>query len=99
MKDSKAPIIVVLAIIILFLVAFIGFQTLRNNIAFTQQQIYEKGVRDGQLLEQRNTLNAVIQYGYYVIPVVDENNETQQVALGLVQQGPAAGGEQIPSVN
>jgi|TARA_B100001971_G_C17890357_1_gene382675 hypothetical protein len=85
MSNHKNTVIVSLVIVIIVLVAFIGFQALRSNLIAQQQSIFNTGVQQGQLLEQRNILEGIIQTGSYTIPVIDENNETQQVILGIVQ--------------
>ena len=87
-KDTKSIVILVLVVVIVFLVAFIGFQALRANLVAQQQSIFNSGVQQGQLLEQRNIINGIIAQGTYTIPVIDENNETQNVVLGVVQQQP-----------
>ncbi len=89
MKDQKTGIIVFLAVIIVLLLLFIGFQTIRSRVLASQQNMYLKGMRDGQLLQQRDIVNNIITYGYHIIPVLDENNQTRNVALGVLQQQPA----------
>tara|TARA_Y100000310_G_scaffold341625_1_gene441395 strand:- start:2039 stop:2323 length:285 start_codon:yes stop_codon:yes gene_type:complete len=86
MKNQKNNVIFFLVAIIIILVLFIGVQTLRSRIASQQEAVYLQGAKDGQLLEQRNIINGIITYGYHVINVIDENNETQQIALGIMQQ-------------
>tara|TARA_Y100000310_G_C20361850_1_gene659365 strand:- start:280 stop:558 length:279 start_codon:yes stop_codon:yes gene_type:complete len=86
MAEKKNAIILGLVIVIVVLVAFIGFQGLRSNLIAQQQAAFNTGVQQGQLLEQRNIIESIIQTGTYVIPVIDENNQTQQVVLGVVQQ-------------
>ena len=81
--DKKSTIIVVLCALVILLIFYIG------AIKFNKMQelAFQQGLRQGQLLEQRNAISQIQASGIYTIAVINENNETQIIRLGLVQQG------------
>ncbi|MDA1196728.1 MAG: hypothetical protein O2779_02060 [Nanoarchaeota archaeon] len=90
MKDKKTILIILLTSVIIILISVMGWNAFTAGIASAREQVYLKGTQDGRLLEQRDVLTSVIRQGYYTIPIVDENNQTQQVVLGILQQDPNA---------
>jgi hypothetical protein len=61
--DYKSHVIVVLCIVVLLLLLFIGYQALRMSFIAQQQSLYNQGVQQGQLLEQRNIVTSIINAG------------------------------------
>lgn len=97
MKDKKTLLIWALAALVILLAGFILYQRVSFSLQQQVQQAYAQGIRDGQLLEQRNVINGIIASGVYNIPIVDQDNRTQTVSLGVVsapqqssQKAPAA---------
>tara|TARA_Y100000310_G_scaffold314171_1_gene363284 strand:+ start:41 stop:316 length:276 start_codon:yes stop_codon:yes gene_type:complete len=88
MKDKKTILIILLTAVIVILVAVMGWNAFTAGIASAREQVYTQGLQDGRLLEQRDILSSIIQQGIYIIPVIDENNQSQQVALGVIQPDP-----------
>ena len=82
--DKKSIVIIVLVILVLILLGYIMISKFREG----QELIFQEGLRQGQLLEQRNIIAQIQASGVYVIPVINENNETINIRLGLIQQEP-----------
>tara|TARA_Y100000310_G_C20448324_1_gene699500 strand:- start:260 stop:535 length:276 start_codon:yes stop_codon:yes gene_type:complete len=85
MKDKKTALIIVLVAVIVVLIGIMGWNSFTAGIEAAREQVYAQGIQDGRLIEQRDILTSVVQQGFYVIPVVDENNQTQEIALGVLQ--------------
>lgn len=86
MGDGKNYLIVVLILIIVALGVYIGISKYNQKQAALQQAIYEKGLQDGQLYEQRNVIMQLQSQGFYSLSFLDEQNETQTIYLSLIQQ-------------
>ncbi|MBI2140008.1 hypothetical protein HYU14_03725 [Candidatus Woesearchaeota archaeon] len=84
-RDRKTHIIWALSLLVFLLLGFIGVQSFLRRVEQQRQQSYLDGVRYGQLLEQRAIVSSLFAAGYYLIPVVDENNQSQNIAVGLIQ--------------
>tara|TARA_Y100000310_G_C20124559_1_gene553030 strand:- start:140 stop:421 length:282 start_codon:yes stop_codon:yes gene_type:complete len=84
MKDKKTTVIIVLAVVVVLLLVFIGYSSFKDAIVRDRDLVYAQGLQDGRLSEQRDILSGVFAQGFYIIPVVDEQNQTQQVALGVI---------------
>ncbi len=84
MKDARNVAIVVLIAVVIFLLFLSGFLYFGNRLRDAREASYVQGMQDGRLLEQRNIINGILANGYYAIPVIDDQNKTQQVLLGIV---------------
>ena len=84
MKDARDVAIVVLIATVVILVFVGGFLFFGNKMRDARESSYVQGVQDGRLLEQRNIINGILANGFYAVPVIDEQNKTQQVLLGMV---------------
>lgn len=84
--DGKNWLIIVLIIVVVGLGSYIGFTKYQQKLLAEKQIIYNQGLSDGQLIEQRNILLNLQSNGFYSISFYDENNETQTIRLGLIQQ-------------
>ena len=85
--DHKNKVILGLSFVVLVLLMYMGATTYNNK----QVSIYNQGVQDGALLQQRNMLQTVQTTGFYSVNVVDETGNPLRVVLAPVQpqQAPA----------
>ena len=104
MKDRKTLLIVALSVIVVLLIVYIGYSAFQSAIINDRQLVYNQGISDGRLLEQRDIITGILSSGFYAVPVVDENNQTQSVALGIIppeqfapQTAPASSGTSVRS--
>ncbi|MBI2137975.1 hypothetical protein HYU13_00145 [Candidatus Woesearchaeota archaeon] len=84
MKDKKTLLIWALLVVVILLAGFIFYQRISFSLQQKVQQAYSQGIRDGQLLEQRNVINGILASGAYTIPIIDQENRTQTISLGIV---------------
>jgi flagellar basal body-associated protein FliL len=84
MKDKKTVLIIVLSVLVVLLVGYIGYAAFQAARLNDQQLVYNQGLSDGRLLEQRDIITGILSSGFYAVPVVDENNQSQSVALGII---------------
>ena len=81
--DRKNRTIIILSLALLFLIIYIGVMKYNEM----QRAVFEDGLRQGQLLEQKNVVAQLQASGVYIIPIINEKNETQLLRLGLIAQG------------
>lgn len=79
--DHKLKIIVGLSFALVVLLMFVGATTYNNK----QTSIYNQGLQDGALLQQRNMIQTVQATGFYSINLVDESGNPLRVVLAPVQ--------------
>ena len=80
--DKKSSIIILLSVLLILLIIYIG--AVKFNDA--RELAFQQGLRQGQLLEQRNAISQIQSTGIYSIPIINEKNETQVLRLGLLQE-------------
>lgn len=79
--DHKIKLILGLSFVVLVLLMFIG----ANAYSQKQTRVYNQGLQDGVLLQQKNVLETVQATGFYSLNVVDENGQQARVILRPVQ--------------
>ncbi len=84
--DSKTWTIVILILVVAGLGSYIGVSRYQQKLLAEKQLIYDQGINDGRLVEQRNVILQLQNSGFYSLSFYDENNQTQTIRLGLIQQ-------------
>ena len=85
--DHKTNVIVALSFVVVVLIAFVGINAYNNK----QEEIYDQGLQNGALLQQRSILQSVQTTGYFTMNMVDETGQPVSVILAPVRPQQEAG--------